>query len=1143
MRYLLSILTLITVSFWAFPDNGISQFVWFDNENTPIEFSGKVLLNDIDVSNFPVGIHRFSHVAVTNDGKVTPASSALFMKLSDSTENVDCYYVVDNFATGKTNCDVVNNLIQLDLNLNDVKDGLHRLLVFIVDAVSGVILNTTTAFFIKASGNENIECFVSVDNNQPFACDMNMGEGLYSVNLDVSALSNGLHKITILPTRENSSTIMQPVQSYFLKIPVGINGVSRYCYWINDDSANDVTIDVDQGEMPFDIVDLIDIPSYPLRSESYAFVVEAGKKYMYAQNSFNFWAMDKFGRTTSTQTSEFIDMNTKREILPEEFSLLSAGKNRVGVIEKNDVKWFKFEAIKGDSLFFNTDIPCSFELYDKTGQKILNAAGSDVLKGKGIHAQTDGVFYLGMHDVKNRGNVNLNFTHLDKYCVLAYSPVMTAKNNFVRFKFVGNGMTNLSEVKISNDQTTLYGSNIEAENAGSGSCVFDLSSLPDDAGKFDITLVYNDAQNTDSVKINKGLVLEAPNPGEVIVELEHTGLPTMPNEVKVKIKNTGNVPYWGIPFNIGLPLSMNGTTMILKDFGVALSEKYKDKFKIGYLTDNFLGSGQYGWYFPLMIPFIDANETIERTLWFIAKPLTMISVYAWAGKPWSEEFKYYSTEEHAMEIFNTEKKSYITAADVCLLDLSFHPLEENSENMSPRTIDRNIGNSNKGSSHVFNRENLAERAPSARELADHNVNVARANGMTFAGITNGAHLVGLQMLRDMGADPNYDNSLISSMEDAYKQGMPHLGEIVATALGVDDEYSAVQNAIEGRGDTPDPEPQPYTFPMTLPWDPNDIKGYTADSGSEYIGIDIKTLNYSVEFENDPKFANAPANKVEIYGCLNPEIFDLSSFSPGIISFGSRQVDACGINDFKKTIDMRPDVNAIAEVSVSIDEANGDIKCVIEALDPMSLEPTNHYMQGILPVNTNSNGMGTFNYHIDLKAGLENNLNIDNSAEIIFNQNSSIKTPVWHNVTDYIRPVSQIANIQENTINKLNIMFDGSDADSGIWYYDLWCMINDSGEWVNLASNIYENEYMLEVQDGLKYSFASISTDKAGNKELKELKPEYIFENHVISTGIKDNHIEQSSPKEISLYDLLGRKINGKPDSGIYIEKDKKIVVK
>lgn len=259
MRYILSILTLIVVSFLAFPDNGITQFVWIDNEITPIELSGKVLSNDIDVSKLTVGIHRLSHVAVTNDGKVSPASSALFMKLSDSMdikEKVDCYYVVDNSESGKVNCDVINNLIQLDLDLPSIKDGLHRLSFFITDAPSGVVLNTTTAFFIKVSGNENIKCYVSVDNNLPIACDMNMGKGLYSVDLDVSALSDGLHKIIILPTRENSSTIMQPVQSFFLKIPVGVNGVSRYCHWINDDSANAVTIDVDNEGMPFDIIDM-----------------------------------------------------------------------------------------------------------------------------------------------------------------------------------------------------------------------------------------------------------------------------------------------------------------------------------------------------------------------------------------------------------------------------------------------------------------------------------------------------------------------------------------------------------------------------------------------------------------------------------------------------------------------------------------------------------------------------------------------------------------------------------------------------------------------------------------------------------------------------------------------------------------------
>ena len=324
------------------------------------------------------------------------------------------------------------------------------------------------------------------------------------------------------------------------------------------------------------------------------------------------------------------------------------------------------------------------------------------------------------------------------------------------------------------------------------------------------------------------------------------------------------------------------------------------------------------------------------------------------------------------------------------------------------------------------------------------------------------------------------------------------------------------------------------------YDPNDILGYVAPSGSHYVGVNQKKLGYTIEFENDATKATASAHEIVIKDKLDANIFDCNSIHTSKIVIGKHEVDVDADGEFVKTIDMRPAINALAEVKLNI-SSNGEVVYSITSLDPMTAESTTDMMAGILPINNaNKDGEGYVVFDVKLKEGLADGTKIDNEASIIFDANDAISTPVWANETDYVMPVGYVDCIKQLDSNHIKIEMDGIDERSGIWKYDLYYQAGAGSSWFPLAEDLISNSYEMEVYDDIDYGFCVVATDMAGNKEVKSLSRDYSYLNGVITSGIEKVEMNNSNIKR-RVYDLSGRRVKGKPSKGIYIVKGKKVL--
>ena len=147
-------------------------------------------------------------------------------------------------------------------------------------------------------------------------------------------------------------------------------------------------------------------------------------------------------------------------------------------------------------------------------------------------------------------------------------------------------------------------------------------------------------------------------------------------------------------------------------------------------------------------------------------------------------------------------------------------------------------------------------------------------------------------------------------------------------------------------------------------DPNHLVG-PGVGAENWVGVQ-EGLPFKVEFENDPKKANAAAQDVVISTQLDPDL-DWATFEFGSIQFGSTVVPVpAGLQSFAASV---PAVNVDGtplrvDISATLDRDAGLVTWTFLSLDPVTeLWPENP-VAGFLPVNDATHrGEGFVTYNV------------------------------------------------------------------------------------------------------------------------------------------------------------------------------------
>lgn len=270
-------------------------------------------------------------------------------------------------------------------------------------------------------------------------------------------------------------------------------------------------------------------------------------------------------------------------------------------------------------------------------------------------------------------------------------------------------------------------------------------------------------------------------------------------------------------------------------------------------------------------------------------------------------------------------------------------------------------------------------------------------------------------------------------------------------------------------------------------DPNEKDGPLGDGSTSYY-VRSMPLPYDVSFENKPT-ATAPAAQVVITDQLDPTKVDLTTVQLTAFTFGTNIISVpSGTNSYNTLYSINSSLSV--RIQGSLNAQTGLLTWTFTSIDPSTGLPPTDPTVGFLPPDTDGvSGQGSVIFSVAPKAGDSTGTVISNTATVVFDANAPINTPTWLNTLDVTPPTSSVQALPATTTSgSFTVNWSGTDAGSGIAFYDIYVAVN-GGPYSIWQSQTTATSATYTATAGGSYSFYSIATDKAGNIEAPKSQAE------------------------------------------------------
>lgn len=947
---------------------------------------------EIDVGSLTEGIHSLHLHVMDTSMKWSAPQSYMFMKIRE-TPSADLtyhYWFDQDFENQQSDVLGTGHFL---LDVTDLEDGIHTLNVML----QGSTLTATQSYlFMKIAVEDpltELQYHCWFDQDYENVQTGLLGNGLFE--LEVGDLSNGLHTVNV---QLDNGRRTAPLCYLFYKIPFGGHGIAKWEYWLNGNAANRHTVVINPVVDTLDIISLLPVETWPVRSSCFHFHPNGEEPYLNAKNEITLRFCSADGHVLD-KLSFYIDEQVQQNITAEVFErntteTFTAPRN-------NQIQWFKVEANIGDSLAFVADKACTMQLFAPSGEEVYAATASEAMELGGCHVWEDGMYYLAVHDVTGSGEtISVTYQYVHKYAVLAHDVHQVGNGGNSTITFQGNGFNSLLDVYLVNDQNdTIRKVDIGHESNTATSVIFNFFEA--NLGMYVAVFQFYD----ETIRVNDALEVQEP------VDIVLTSTVSYPSRFlrnaastyTYTITNHGNMTAYNVPiaFHVYTP---DSTSLTRVDIGGYDVKSYIVQLLGNHFTDSLEN-------------VIDQERLISGDLFGF------------------------------LEDANTD---YIPDAP----DLHYIFITPTLRPYSTKTFTIAVESTDTVSVYMWHLEEW-ENEDSTRNLS------RKGNPVT-------------DLLCKLVFKRTYD-----CYHENYVNHSSGTGS-----------YKPCNNKPQPPRFCP-PYPGGPTYPVNS-FDPNDIHGYLSESSSHYMRQEIQNVQYEIEFENDTTLATAAAHTIIVRDTLDATKFDLNSLAARSVTIGDKRLELNGEQIFARTLDMRPELYVIAQIEQDYDPTTGIVEWTIQSLDPMTMEPTDDPNQGVLPVNYFGNGVGFIDYSINLKQAFTDGTIISNRAGIIFDQNDVILTPTWTNVVDAVTPTSYIEEVTPMA-DSLNFDFVSQDNRSGVWYRSLYYRnASTEQEWQVRKAQIFEDSFVMHLEDLLTTEYLVIAVDSAGNREDKEMVAEYIY---------------------------------------------------
>jgi len=276
------------------------------------------------------------------------------------------------------------------------------------------------------------------------------------------------------------------------------------------------------------------------------------------------------------------------------------------------------------------------------------------------------------------------------------------------------------------------------------------------------------------------------------------------------------------------------------------------------------------------------------------------------------------------------------------------------------------------------------------------------------------------------------------------------------------------------------------IPIVCSRDPNDMIGPEGYGEPKWVSVK-DNLPYTIRFENDPDFATAPAQRVEIRHVLDSDL-NLFSLRLGDFGFGNMTFTVPpNATFYNKRLDVQDSLGILVDVSAGIDVSANQVFWIFQAVDPLTgLAPSDPQL-GLLPVNDTitRRGEGFVNFSVRPKNSSMTGDTIHAEAAIIFDDNETIHTPAIFNVIDALPPASAITSNLPGTTDSTSFTLTWTAQDDpggcGLRDYALYVSTND-GIFLPHQTGIPDTFTVFSGLPGNTYSFFTVASDNVGNTE-------------------------------------------------------------
>ncbi len=532
---------------------GQTAYYWFDNDRGSLQTATMTdgrLTVEVDLGGLTESLHALHIQVADGDGMLSAPVTRRFLKVpqTEGIDHVTLLCMIDGTLFSQEQVAMTGHQAGTIIDVSSLSQGLHQLLVLAVTP-SGAVTPSYSTFFFRAPLESEVAAmrlYYTIDGDALQQQEApRMADGFH-IDVDVSTLSDGLHRLTYFLSNgvENTTTVHS---AFFWKTPLGGNGITKYEYWLNDDDTDTQTVTLSERVTPLQLMQLLPVPSVPVRSSCFEFRVEQGQPVVYAKNDFHLRFTDVAGRF-SMLSRQYVDESVRQEVT--DATVLERNKTvSVAAPASNAIHWFTLQAEPGDSLRLQLSRAATLQLFAPSGAEVFSAQGASATSGAGIHAEENGTYYVALHDATaTASTLNLTYEHIDRYAVLRQDIATVGNGGPSTITFYGNGFDELQSVELVQGTATIAAAETEADSKATVSVKWDFADVP--LGQYMAVFHFADGD----VTVENCISVEEPVPVSVSGKASYASLflVSQGNTYNYKVKNHGNMTAYDMPMQLSV---------------------------------------------------------------------------------------------------------------------------------------------------------------------------------------------------------------------------------------------------------------------------------------------------------------------------------------------------------------------------------------------------------------------------------------------------------------------------------------------------------------------------------------------------------------------------------------------------------------